>query len=249
LSKLKRLNYLSLYAGNLITFVGIDDLTNLNDFRLEVTTRFKTFKGLKNNTVETFMFYSERCNIKSLEGIGGLEKAKVILLAGLKKLESIGDLDKCLDVEELEFQKCVLPDDISKIEVLDNIKIFRLLSCKKIPSIEFISKLNNLKKLQIESTVLPDNIGCFGNLSHLESLELIDCKEIKSLAFVSQLSALKYLNFAGNTKVLDGTLDFLDELQARGVSISFNNRKHYTRKIKDVNPELQEALDEISRKV
>ncbi len=245
LSKLKKLNYLSLYAAKLTTFVGIDNLTSLNDFQLEVTTKLKTFKGLNSNTIETFMFYSDRCNVKSLEGIGGLEKVKIMLLAGLKKLESIGDLDKCSSINELEFQKCVLPDDISKIEVLNNIKIFRLLNCKGLSSVAFIAKLHNLKKLQIESTILPDNLVSLGNLLHLESLELIDCKEMKSLAFASELPKLKYLNFAGNTKVLDGTLDFLDELQARGVSISFNNRKHYTRKIKDVNPELQQALDEV----
>ncbi len=247
LSKLRRLNYLSLYAGNLTTFIGIDNLTSLNDFRLEVTAKFKTFNGLISNSIETFIFYSERCNVKSLEGIGGLGKVKVILFTGLKKLESIGNLDKCSYIEELEFKKCVLPDDISKIEILNNIKILRLLNCKNLSSISFISKLYNLKKLQIESTVLPDNIDSLGNLSYLESLELIDCKEIKSLAFVSQLSALKYLNFAGNTKILDGTIDFLDELKTRGVCISFNNRKHYTRKIKDVNPALQQALDEVGR--
>lgn len=246
LSKLEKLMHVSLYLDNAVNFIGINKLINLKEIHLEVTTKLKSFEGLSNKSIEIFWLYSDKCNAKTLDGIGGLVNTKQILLAGLKKLDSIGDLKNCKSVIELEFQKCTLPDDIISVKELYNLEIFKLLKCRGVFSLSFLSKIENLKEIHIEGTIIPDDISDICLLKNLESLTLIDCKEIQSLEFVTSLENLKYLNFAGTTKILDGNLDYLDILKVRGVSISFDNRKHYSRKIKDVNPELQQMLDEVS---
>jgi hypothetical protein len=88
---------------------------------------------------------------------------------------------------------------------LEHIKIFSLNGCKRIENIDFIEALINLEKLILDN-----------------------CGDIESLKPISRLSSMKYIAFCGNTKILDGNLDFLKPLAQKGVEIHFTPSRHYS---------------------
>jgi hypothetical protein len=45
---------------------------------------------------------------------------------------------------------------------------------------------------------------------------------------------MKYIAFCGNTKIIDGNLDFLKPLAQKGVEIYLTNRRHYSIKAKEL---------------
>lgn len=187
--KLKNLNFFSAYCDNLESFEGIEDLSSLEDIKLDITPKLKELKNLQSDTVKIFYLYTETASkLKSLDGIEGLRVVEDIALNGYKNLESISNLSQCQTLKTLTFENCKVPDDIEQLSALKN----------------------------------------------LEKLTLDDCKEIKSLGFVKKLPNLKYLSFDGNTKITDGDLAFLKELNSKGVEIYFNDRKHYNFKFKDI---------------
>jgi len=185
----KKLKYFSAYCDNLESFSGLDKFTKLEVFKLETTSKFKTFEGTKSKSIKTFFIYTEaRKTSTTLNGLSGLKNVDIISLNGFKQLESINDLSYCLTLKELTFEKCKIPNDVSTL-----------------------SSLVNLEKLVFD-----------------------DCKNIESLAFIRKLPNLKYLSFDGNTKVMDGNLDFLKELSNINIEIYFTDRKHYNIKCKDL---------------
>lgn len=186
----KNLKYFSAYCDNLESFEGLDNFDKLEIFRPEITSKFKTFEGLNSKNIRKFHIYTEaKKTPKTLEGISGLVQVRDMAINGLKKLESIGNLYQCHTLQELTFENCKIPNDISMLN----------------------------------------------SLASLEKLIFDDCKDIESLAFVKELPKLKYLSFDGNTKVVDGNLDFLKKLSDSGVEIYFSDRKHYSIKCKDLD--------------
>lgn len=186
----KKLKYFSAYCDNLESFNGLENLNQLDTFRPEVTSKFKTFEGTKSKSIKTFFIYTEaKKTPKTLQGISGLEVVENIAINGFKQLDSIDDLHQCISLKELTFENCKIPKDIVKL----------------------------------------------GMLKNLEKLILDNCKDIESLEFVREFQNLKYLSFDGNTKIINGNLDFLKELSNHGVEIYFTDRKHYSVKFKDLN--------------
>lgn len=189
LSKLQKLNFFSAFCDNLESFEGIDKLSNLEDIKLETTSRLKELKNLQSDTIKIFYLYTEEASkLKSFDGIEGLTSVENIALNGYKKLESIGNLSECHTLQTLTFENCKIPNDIDQLSTLKN----------------------------------------------LEKVTLDDCRDVNSLNFVKELPNLKYLSFDGNTKITDGNLEFLKELNNKGIEIYFNDRKHYNLKFKEI---------------
>jgi Leucine-rich repeat (LRR) protein len=114
-------------------------------------------------------------------------------------------------------------ESLGGLEGLDIEKI-ELSRLKKLTSLKGLEGTkNSLKTLVIESCSKFDSLGVLRELSSLEKLGINDCKEIKSLAPIKDLNKLNYLDFWGNTKILDG-----DMTPCLGIDkVAYENRKHY----------------------
>lgn len=103
--------------------------------------------------------------------------------------------------------------DISDIESLSHLEEIEIYNCKKISDITPLSKLHNLKILFLN-----------------------DCGNITSLKPIRNLDKLEFFLFYGTTKIIDGDLDFLKEMNIK--KIAFANRRHYSLKNEDLKGHL-----------
>jgi len=186
--KWDKLSYFSAYCDNLVSFKGIEQFLSLDTIKVEVTSKFKTFKGIDSKNIKKFMIYTEAKNtVDTLDGMSGLKQVELIALNGFKKLKSIGDIYKCIYIKELRFENCNIPKDIEKIV----------------------------------------------NLKNLEYLIMDNCK-VASISFIKDILTLKSISLGGNTKIEDGNLSFLKQLNKNGIEIYFTDKKHYDLKMKDI---------------
>lgn len=181
-------------------------------------------------------FFSAYCdNLESFEGIeklSSLEDIKLETTSKLKELKNLqSDTVKIFYLYTEEASKLKSLDGIQGLTSVENIA---LNGYKKLESIGSLSKCHTLKILTFENCKIPDDLEALSALQNLEKVTLDDCKEVKSLEFIKNLPHLKYLSFDGNTKITDGNLEFLKELNNKGVEIYFNDRKHYNLKFKEI---------------
>lgn len=222
MKELKNLEYFVSYAGDLKSFSGVGALSSLKTLDLEISMKVKELVEIESlGHLEEFVLRNAKGMI-SLGKLYELKKLQRLLFSDIRKLESSGDINSCKSLKLLVFENSIIPKDLTLEECV------------------------SLKELKFENCKFLNDFNQIGDLKNLESLELIDCKEIESLEFVKKLKKLKYLNFAGNTVIKDGNLDFLKEFSERDVYILFRDRRHYSVKLEDINEELTKKLNEVS---
>jgi hypothetical protein len=198
---------------------GLHYLKNLRVLNLNITAKksskeldFDYFKTLENCSIDwnpkmknlfkcstIQRLYLRKYKARNLEGIKSLSNLKELLMNN-SGIESLGGLEG-LDIEKIE---------LSRLKKLTSLKGLE-------------GTKNSLKTLVIESCSKFDSLGVLRELSSLEKLGINDCKEIKSLAPIKDLNKLNYLDFWGNTKILDG-----DMTPCLGIDkVAYENRKHY----------------------
>ncbi|MFB9275602.1 hypothetical protein [Cohnella cellulosilytica] len=163
----------------------------------------------------------EKCTqLKELR-IWKYKKNNLIELSDLTNLSSIAitqsslvSLDGCNrmnGLEQVELNYMSKLEDLSQLaELVDTLKVLRIESCKKI-DFDFLHRLKNLEKLS-----------------------LIDSGSIPNLSFVKNLPKLKFLVFS-KTNVIDGDLSYCEGIEY----VAFDNKKHYTHKLKDFGSQIQ----------
>jgi len=229
-SKLKQLKKVNLQfpQGN----VSLYECINIES----IDTRYyeKNFTAL--NKLQKLNFIGAYCdNLESFEGItklGNLEDMKLETTSSLKELKDLHS--DTVRIFYLYTEQASKLKSLEGIEGLTVVKHIALNGYKKLESIGSLSRCHTLKTLTFENCKIPSDIDQLSALKNLEKLTLDDCKEINALEIVKKLPNLKYLSFDGNTKVIDGNLEFLKELNNQGVEIYFNDRKHYNLKFKEI---------------
>lgn len=211
MQKLLNLEYLVSYAGELKSFEGIGKLSSLKVLDLEITSKVNQIVEIEKLVNLHELVLRGAKGLVSLGGINKIKSLKRLLLDSLKKIESLESINHCQNIELLVFENSTIPKGLT------------------------LEKCELLKKLKFVNCKFESCFNLISDLEQLEELVIIDCKEIDSLAFVQKFNKLKYLNFTGNTIVKDGNFEFLKELSIRGVQISFNDRKHYSLKFKDLH--------------
>lgn len=181
-------------------------------------------------------FFSAYCdNLESFEGIEKLRSLEDITIettSNLRELKNLqSDTIKVFYLYAEETNKLKSLKGIEGLPLVENIVLNGL---KKLESINSLSKCHILKILTFKNCRIPNDIDQLSTLKNLQKITLDDCKEINSLEFVTQLPNLKYLSFDGNTKITDGNLEFLKELNNKGVEIYFNDRKNYNVKYSEI---------------
>jgi len=126
------------------------------------------------------------------------------------------------------------PKTLDGISGLSKVEDIALNGLNRLESVQDLSKCITLKELTLENCKIPSDIYALKSLKNLEKLTLDNCRDIETLEFIKELQNLRYLSFTGNTKVLDGNLEFLKNMSNAGVEVYFANRKHYNIKSSDL---------------
>jgi len=188
-------------------------------------TMMKNWKKLK--------YFSAYCD--NLESFAGLDIFNELEISKVEITSKFKTFEECNSESIKIFYIYTEAKTLKGLSGLTRVENIAINGLKQLESIDNLQQCGNLKELTFENCKIPDDIFMLNKLLNLEKLVFDDCKDIESLQFVRELPNLKYLSFDGNTKVIDGNLDFLKELADTGVEIYFNNRKHYSIKYEDLD--------------
>lgn len=122
----------------------------------------------------------------------------------------------------------------SKIERLDGLSRFRFLESVEFSYMKKLSKLGEMGLPELDTFVADTckNLSDHEKLEtcpKLRALKLHDCGRIKSLSFLRNLRNLNSFRFIG-TDIIDGDLSPLLNI----ADVFFNDKQHYSHKLKDI---------------
>jgi len=125
---------------------------------------------------------------------------------------------------------------LSGLEELPHLENFEAYYSSKLEDLNGIDAIRlSLRSLILEKCKkLHDYEDALSSLTSLQKLILGDCGPLRNLEFVSKLSKLTFFSFVG-TDVGDGDLSWL--LKRKFGYIGFDDKRHYSHKMKEVNPE------------
>jgi Leucine-rich repeat (LRR) protein len=202
-------------------FSYIYHLKNLKYFRFTTYTRnpidFTQFPLLD----DVFLEYWPQA--KSIFECKNLRK---LYISGFKT-KTMDEYTNLTNLEKLSISSAPIAD-LKGIEKLKKLKSLSLDFLTKLENLSAIEKLTGLEELDLESMKKFPDINVVSKLTKLKKLGLVDCGNIDSLKPISDLKELISLFFTGDTKILDGNLEFLRKMNFQ--RLSFANRKHYSLK-------------------
>ncbi len=227
LSELPFLEYFRILDWNIKDVSVINALKNLK--LLEVSTYCKTVIDFKNFP------HLEDCGFEWRAGSESL-----FFTTSLKKLflnnYDQNDTSAFSTLSNLESLSIASSSahDLHGLSSLAKLKFLGLYALKKLEFLDGIEKCVKVEKLEISMCKCFRSIEAIGNLQNLQYLEIIDCGDIDSIHPLSKLKHLNKFFFFGTTNIVDGDLKTLQKFNlAYPATISFQNRKHYTRKRED----------------
>ena len=255
IEKLSNLKYLKIFedlGSSIVVDINFSKLSQLKEVDLQYPIENKTIYQCEHLETVNIRYYeksldamknwkklksfSAYCNnLESFEGLNSFFQLQIFKPEITAKFKTFkGTNSKSIVKLHIYTEAKKTPktlDGISGLEVVENIA---LNGFKQMESIGDLFECSSLKELTFENCKIPNDISTLDLLTNLEKLVLDDCKNIESLEFIKKLPNLKYLSFDGNTKIIDGNLNFLKELSDTGVEIYFTDRKHYSLKSKDL---------------
>jgi hypothetical protein len=119
---------------------------------------FAPFGDLRN--LEWLDIY--RAPFVDLKGVGGLKKLRTLHLGDLRRLASLSDLERAIELEWLFFQSCRGIHAIDEVRHLSGLQNFDLDKCGDIASLTPLRDLPNLRRVSFVETNIVD-----GDLSFL----------------------------------------------------------------------------------
>ncbi len=206
---------------------GLHYLKDMKLLNLNVTANkvlqeldFGYFSKLQNCSVDWNPKMKNLFNCITLQRLS-LRKFKGKNLKGISNLSNLNEL----------IINNSLIEELTGIEGL-NINRLKLAYLRKLETLNGINTLaKSLKILEIENCTKIEKINYLKELINLERLGINNCKQIESLNPISNLSKLQYLDFWGDTSIIDG-----DMTPCIGISkVAFENRKHYNYKNDEIN--------------
>lgn len=127
---------------------------------------------------------------------------------------------------------------IEKYPCLESIELFHISKLKTIAGIE---KLPKLKSLHIFNGSKITDFTKIGECSQIESLKICDSGSIENLDFIASLKNLTDFSFGGSN-VVDGNLYPLLDKNLKLKWCGFDNKRHYTHKMEEINAALSLRL-------
>ena len=166
--------------------------------------------------------YVDKYTGKDTSPFSGLTNLESLSIGNspIRSLEGLRDLKK---LRFLGLYRLTKLESLSGIEGLKNLEELEIHTCKKIKSIKEVEGLVKLRKLY-----------------------LLNCGEIDSIKPIEKLKELEEFLFYESTNIVDGDLTPLTKLP-KLKKVSFQNRKHYSHKREDFNPEAKVSRGELDR--
>ena len=113
------------------------------------------------------------------------------------------------------------------IERMPHLRKFDAANCPKLSELDGLEQCKLLESIEIDGCrrigKLPDRL----DETRLETLLLTDCGKIESLAPLAAVDSLRTLKFVGDTTVLDGALNFLENLPSLE-KVWYASRRNYS---------------------
>lgn len=207
-------------------------------FRYEVINRLRKLtrlgiadNGLDNIDLKNFPdLVSLACEYSPrLIGLENCTKLENLSLTKYNsKSKSLAELGEYSELKELHL---FLPkiETLKGIERYGNLKILDIYSASKLLSLSALIRASSkMEEIEIEKCKKVTDFEILGAVHSLRRIRISESGEIKSLAFVTQLPKLEFISFWG-ANVLDGNLEYCSEIGYVG----FDNKRHYSHKMKD----------------
>lgn len=159
---------------------------------------------------------------------------------GLKQLWTYGNfLNKNLvhlqDLYELEVLG-ITQGNITSLDGIDGLRNLIKLELNYLKNLTDISQIkyvsDTIKAIEIENCPCISGYDIIGNLHNVDTLYIKKCSPIHSISFINYMKKLKTFSFVGTT-IEDGDLTPCLKLEF----VYFNNKKHYSHTLKQVNPD------------
>ncbi|QQP81285.1 hypothetical protein JI729_08045 [Bacillus sp. TK-2] len=208
LYKLKNLKSLSLEEPQVpLNLTELESFTNLEELHIQCNKNIKGFESCPN--LKELYIWKYKPKQKNLEELISLQKIeKLSITQG-----NISSLKGCRSFPKLKHLELNYLRHLEHIDEIEN-------NASTLKHIEFdhCSKLKNHEYLRY--------------LTELETLILSSCGNIRNLQFIKELPKLKHLSFVDST-IVDGNLE-----SCFGIDfVGFNNKRHYSHKFKELNPD------------
>ena len=171
----------------LILFILVVPLFAQNTIALEI--RNESGNSKKNIDLDQERVCISYCEIKNIELLGNLKKAKDIELIGILNLRNTNFLKSLNQIEYITLDACVNLRDISSIFNLPRLQAIIIRNC---PSIEIDRTIN------------------LANSINLEYLQFADCKISTFPKIINIPQSMKNINFSGNSINGDFNFDGID---------------------------------------
>lgn len=210
---LKKLARLTLSNDN--QPLDFSNFPQLNEASIEWNNKIINLNQCKElNSLVLWKFKPRSGSFKELKGLSNVTSLKVTQ----SPIISLSGLEELPHLENFEAYY------LSKLENLNGIDAIR-------HSLRSLI-LDNCKKLH-------DYEDALSSLASLHKLILGDCGSLKNLEFIKKLNALTFFSFVG-TDVKDGDLSLL--LKRKFEHVGFDDKRHYSHKMKEVNPGFSSKL-------
>ena len=159
---------------------------------------------------------------------------KLILWKYKPKTGSFQELSSLSSLKSLKITQSNL-SSLSGLEGLGHLEEFEAYYFSKLENLAAIGVVNkSLKSLILENCKkIRDYEDALSSLENLQKLILGDCGPLNNLKFINRLKKLNFFSFVG-TNITDGDLSLL--LKAKIEYVGFDDKRHYSHKMKDVNP-------------
>jgi hypothetical protein len=225
-----------------------DDLSSLLPYKdevegLRIRKKIKLkhlieFSNLKWLSINGFNEPIDLSYLSNLENLVLCVNKKVTNLNALKKLKILelrGDYgDDLTNIQEMESLEKVqlLWSKVKSLKGIGHLKQLRDIQVESRYLVDLgdINHCENLKKIDITNAPHLNGYHVFSSLKKIKKINLYDAGSINNLKFLNELPNLRYFNFSG-TNVLDGDLNPCINVKD---SVSFDNKKHYSHKEKDI---------------
>ena len=182
-------------------------------------------------------------NLKSLQEFAGCINIlqNISNCTSLKKLYTHGNfpgqnlycINSFANLEELRITHSNIASllGIAELKNLISLKLYYLKNLSDISQLIYIS--DTTREIEFENCPQLDGYDVLGNLSNIKKLCTIKCSSIPTLSFINGMTELKMFDFYG-TNIADGDLTPCLSLDF----VCFNNKKHHSHTLKELNPEL-----------
>ena len=166
---------------------------------------------------------------------------KLVLWLYKPKSGSFQELKNLSSVKSLKITQSNV-NSLSGLEGLNQLEEFEAYYLTKLENFAPVDVISQtLRSLTLENCKkLHDYEGALGSLTNLQKLILSRCGNLNDLQFVNHLKKLSFFSFVG-TNITDGDLSLL--LKAKIEYVGFDDKRHYSHKMKEVNAKFSSNLN------